>query len=242
MSNTSRKEKATQLYAFVLTLYPQGYRQTFGSQMLQTFKDHYTDSVESGKQARAHFWFDVVSDEAKGVIREQFAALKENRYMTNIWVKQGLLFGMMLGVIHIGYDLINNLAPANLTLNSLLNNGLPFAVLLFTGIGGYVAARKTGQIKPGIYTGLFVGLSSIVIGMIALFIITFSFMDIIRQNAFILYDFHRSGLKNIDQFIIEDALGATFVGIFFSLLAGGIFGIVGGYIGKTLKGREKYEQ
>jgi hypothetical protein len=241
MSNESRKEKAVRLYAFLLMWYPPGYRHAFGSQMLQTFKDHYTDSVEPGKQAKARFWFDVVSDEAKGVLREQFAVLKESRNMTNVWVKQGILFGMMLGIIHIGYDLINNLAPANLTLNSLLNNSLPFAVLIFTGIGGYVTARKTGQMKTGIYTGLFVGLLSIGIGIIALFVITFSFMDIIRQNAFILYDFHRSGLKSIDQFIIEDAIGAMFVGTFFSLLAGGIFGTVGGYLGRTLKEREKDE-
>ena len=40
--------------------------------------------------------------------------------------------------------------------------------------------------KTGTYAGLFTGLLSIVIGMSALFVITFVFMDIIRQNAFML--------------------------------------------------------
>jgi len=52
-----------------------------------------------------------------------------------------------------------------------------------------------------------------------------------------LYDFHRSGLKSIDQFIIEDAMGAALIGTLFSLLTGGIFGTIGGYLGRTLKER-----
>ena len=87
--------------------------------------------------------------------------------------------------------------------------------------------------KTGTYAGLFTGLLSIVIGMSALFVITFVFMDIIRQNAFTLYDFHRSGLKSIDQFIIEDVMGAALIGTLFSLLAGVIFGTIGGYLGRT---------
>jgi hypothetical protein len=45
--------------------------------MLQTFKDHDADSVERREQTAARFWFDVVGDEARGVIREQFAVLRE---------------------------------------------------------------------------------------------------------------------------------------------------------------------
>jgi len=76
-----------------------------------------------------------------------------------------------------------------------------------------------------------------VIGMSALFVMTFVFMALIRQNAFMLDDFRRSGLKNIDQFIIEDAVGATLVGTLFSLVAGGIFGTLGGYLGRTVRER-----
>jgi len=237
MSRQRKKEKAMRLYAFFLKFYPQGYKHAFGSQMLQTFKDHYTDVVELDELAETRFWFDVVSDEVGGILREQFTALKESKYMKDAWIKQGILFGVMLGIIHIGYNLINNLAPANVTLNSLLNNGLPLVVLIFSGIAGYATARKTGQMKTGTYAGLFTGLLSIVIGMSALFVITFVFMGIIRQNAFMIYDFHRSGLKSIDQFIIEDAIGGAFIGTLFSLLAGGIFGTLGGYLGRTLQAR-----
>ncbi|GHO55091.1 hypothetical protein [Ktedonobacter robiniae] len=160
---------------------------------------------------------------------------REHKY-ENAWVRQGILFGALLGLIHIGYNLINNLAPANLTVNGLLNNSLLFAVVIFTSIAGYIAARKTGQMKLGTYAGLCTGLLSIVIGVCALFLITFAFMGIIRQNAFMLDDFHRSGMKSIDEFIIEDALGATMVGTFLSLFTGGICGTVGGCLGKTLKG------
>lgn len=180
MSRQHQKEKAVQLYAFFLKFYPQRYRHSFGSQMLQTFKDHYTDSVKSDEHAGTRFWFDVVSEEVRGIL---------------------------------------------------------LVVLIFCGIAGYAAARQTGQMKTGTYAGLFTGLLSIVIGMSALFVITFVFLDIIRQNAFMLYDFQRSGLKSIDQFIIEDAMGAALVGTLFSLVAGGIFGTLGGYLGRTVKER-----
>src|SRR5947209_6639771 len=237
MSRYPQKEKAIRLYAFFLKCYPKAYRQSFGSQMLQTFKDHYSDVVEFDENAATRFWFGVVNDEARGILREQFIALKESTYMKNAWIKQGILFGVLLGIIHIAYDLINNLAPANTTLNSLLNNSILLAVLIFCSIAGYVAARKTGQMKTGTYAGLFTGLLSIVIGMSALFVITFVFMALIRQNAFMLDDFQRSGLKNIDQFILEDALGAALVGTLFSLVAGGIFGTLGGYLGRTVRER-----
>ncbi|MBV9616683.1 MAG: hypothetical protein JO031_14620 [Ktedonobacteraceae bacterium] len=217
--------------------YPQGYRQAFGSQMLQTFKDHYSDVVELDESAATRFWVAVVSDEVRGILREHFIALKERTSMNTTWIKQGLLFGVLLGIIHIAYDLILNLAPANATLNSLFNNGILLVVLIFCGIAGYAAAHKTGQMKTGTYAGLFTGAMSIVIGMSALFVITFVFMDVIRQNAFMLYDFHRSGLKSIDQFIVEDAVGAAFVGTLFSLLAGGIVGTLGGYFGRAVKER-----
>jgi hypothetical protein len=237
MSRHHQREKAMWLYAFFLKCYPQEYRHSFGSQMLQTFKDHYTDVVELDENAATRFWFDVVSDEVSGILREQFTALKESRYMKDAWIKQGILFGILLGIIHIGYNLINNLAPANMTLNSLLNNGILLVVLIFCGIAGYAAARRTGQMKTGTYAGLFTGLLSMVIGMSALFVITFVFMGIIRQNAFMLDDFQRSGLKSIDQFIIEDAMGAALVGTIFSLVAGGIFGTLGGYLGRTVRER-----
>jgi hypothetical protein len=147
MSRHHQKEKAVRLYALLLKCYPQGYRHSFGSQMLQTFKDHYTDVVELDENAATRFWFEVVSDEVRGILREQFTALKESTSMKNTWIKQGILFGVMLGIIHIGYNLINNLAPASTTLNSLLNNGILPVMLIFCSIAGYAAARTTGQMK-----------------------------------------------------------------------------------------------
>src|SRR5947209_11889502 len=153
MSRPHQKERAIRLYALFLKCYPQEYRQSFGPQMLQTFKDHYADVRELDENVVTRFWVDVVSDEVRGILREHFTALKESTLMKDAWIKQGLLFGILLGIIHIGYNLANNLAPANATLNSLFNNGIPLVVLVFCGIAGYATARKTGQMKTGTYAG-----------------------------------------------------------------------------------------
>src|SRR2546423_6010375 len=108
MSRQHQKEKAIRLYACFLKCYPKAYRQSFGSQMLQTFKDHYTDVVELDKNAATHFWFAVMSDEVRGILREHFTALKEKISMKDAWIKHGILFGILLGIVHIGYNLVNN--------------------------------------------------------------------------------------------------------------------------------------
>ncbi|GHO55092.1 hypothetical protein KSB_35670 [Ktedonobacter robiniae] len=96
MSRESKKEKAERLYAFLLMFYPQGYRYAFGSQMLQTFRDHYTDVVESGQQAEGRFWFGVVSDEARGILREQCAVLKESTNMKTPGLGKASSLGLCL--------------------------------------------------------------------------------------------------------------------------------------------------
>ena len=236
MSRQQQKEYAARIYALLLKCYPPAYRESFGSQMLQTFKDHYSDVVEVEGMAASRFWLALIGDEVGSVLREHGALLKESISMKNPWIKQGLLFGILLGLVHITYNLINNLAPANVTLNNLLNGLFIPALLVFYGVAGYVAARRTGETTAGTRAGLLTGLLSVAIGMCTLFVITFAFMNVIRENAFMLYDFRRSGATSLDDFIIQDAIGAALIGTLFSLLAGGLLGTLGGFLGKTLKG------
>ena len=174
-------------------------------------------------------------DEVSSIVRERVQALKEGEHMKETWIQRGLLFGVMLGIIHIVYDLLINLLPANVAVTHFLNNSIVVVVLVFIGIASYSTARTTGKMTTGIYAGFFTGILSIVIDMSALFLITFLFMDVIRQNAFMLSDFHHSGLKSINEFIIEDAMGAAFVGTLFSVIAGALFGTLTGFLGVAFR-------
>jgi hypothetical protein len=150
--------------------------------------------------------------------------------VTSTWRHEWIRFGAALGVLHGVYNLVNNLAPASATLNRVLNLSIPVTLLL-CGVAGYAAAKKTGSMNAGIRVGVLTGLFGMGIGIISLFLITFAFMDTIRHNAFMISDFHRSGSASMDQFIIEDALGAACVGTVASLIFGGALGALGGLIG-----------
>ncbi len=69
-----------------MRLYPRAYRQAFGEQMRQTFRDHYCDAVERRGEPESRFWREVVRDAGKSVVREHLAALAEG-----IWSMRTIL-------------------------------------------------------------------------------------------------------------------------------------------------------
>jgi hypothetical protein len=71
-----RMTRATRVYTFLLRLYPKRHQQAFGTQMLQTFKDHYRDTSVEGGSVGIGFWFGVIADEARGIARERTVALR----------------------------------------------------------------------------------------------------------------------------------------------------------------------
>src|SRR5947209_13190310 len=72
-----KKLTAERVYAVFLHLYPRAHRQALGPLMLQAFKDSYRDARETEGRRWLQFWLEVVSDEAKSIVREYIAALKE---------------------------------------------------------------------------------------------------------------------------------------------------------------------
>src|SRR6188474_1409973 len=72
---------------------------------------------------------------------------------------------------------------------------------------------------------------SLLIGILSLWIITFLFMDVIARNTYMILDFQKSGSATMNQFIIEDAMGATIIQLVISLILGALLGFIGGGIG-----------
>jgi len=72
---TSKRLKAEQVYALLLHLYPRAHRQEFGPLMLQSFKDHFSDTQATQGKVGITFWLEVLTDEAISVLREQVSSL-----------------------------------------------------------------------------------------------------------------------------------------------------------------------
>jgi hypothetical protein len=142
-------------------------------------------------------------------------------------IRQGLLFGLILGGFHIVYSLVNNLMNLQGEPYAWLNRVLLIVLILSLILPGFFTRRT----KSGAMAGFTAGLVSAVIGIISLWIVTLLFMDIISQNVYMIMDFQRSGAATINQFIIEDAMGATVIQFFVSLVFGATLGWIGGWLG-----------
>jgi hypothetical protein len=178
------------------------------------------------------------------VKRSSRSDIEPLRGAENIWMQQGLLYGAILGAFLIIWNLMNNLAPVN---SSLQNVSWSFAVILFQailfqiglplacGLAGFVSGRKSHTARAGTFAGLFTAVISSAISVGSLMLIMVLFWNIIRYNALhdpnMIGDFHHRGDQTFDQFLWQDNLGGATFSTIFSLLYGVILGTVGGLIG-----------
>lgn len=87
-------------------------------------------------------------------------------------LQNGLLFGIILGVLEVALSL---------TLGTI---GFVICLVLYLGMvgfAGYRASARTGKVSTGLVAGLFVGLFSSIIGSLGLFIFTLPHVDAMRQ-------------------------------------------------------------
>ena len=73
--DVQRRARAEWVYTQFLRLYPRAHRQAFGEPMLQAFRDHYCDAIETEREQTTRFWLSVIGDEGKSLLREYLAAL-----------------------------------------------------------------------------------------------------------------------------------------------------------------------
>jgi hypothetical protein len=141
-----------------------------------------------------------------------------------------MIFGGILGIAHIVYSIINNLMNIQGPAHQRLNQGLLISLLLLLILPGLYARQATAGARAGFTAGLI----SSLIGILSLWVITFLFMDVIAQNTYMIQDFQRSGSATMNQFIIEDAMGATIIQLVISLILGALLGFIGGGIGSVI--------
>jgi len=149
----------------------------------------------------------------------------------------GLIFGGLLGIAHIVYSAMNNLMNLQGTASQRLNQSLLIALLLLLILPGLLARQATAGARAGFIAGLI----SSLIGILSLWIITFLFMDVIARNTYMILDFQKSSSATMNQFIIEDAMGATVIQFAVSLLLGAVLGFLGGWVGSMISGRRRVQ-
>jgi len=84
--DVQKRAQAERVYARFLRLYPRVHRRAFGEPMLQAFRDHYGDAIETEGEHTARFWLRVVGDEGKSLLREHMAAFAERIWFMKMLV------------------------------------------------------------------------------------------------------------------------------------------------------------
>ncbi len=155
---------AIRLYSLLVTLYPRGFRETFGAQMRQTFADHYEDVERSEGHVGLRFWLALAVDELQHVGRQHADSLTKGGVLRKAVVGKavvvalfflplyaaclGLMVNLALALPHphvSGIFVVIAIASVVLVLPGIVS--LTVSCLLVNALASIVAKDKSGA--PG---------------------------------------------------------------------------------------------
>jgi hypothetical protein len=159
-------------------------------------------------------------------------------------LKIAMRFGLAAGAVYVAeIGLEYALTPANNATWGLVEFGTVFVLFLMAGASAPWRARR---FAPGAVAGLSTAMLSAVIWYSALLAVFYLFRGSERQAAVLraegdFDDFRRSGMSNLQAFLMGDFLGAGFFHLLLTPVVGVLLGSLGGAAGligrKALKRR-----
>jgi hypothetical protein len=233
---------ALRIYTLLIRLYPRDYRQVFGTQMRQTFKDAYADRVRKSGCVGLRFWMEIIGDAVITSTSEHIAVLKERSAMQQIWIRQGIVSGTRYGLLWLVVNVINTVLPAS-TLLALFSRMLCvllfFIVMpLFYGRIGMQCGYQSRSVTAGTYAGLVTTITSSAIMLGSLFVVMVLFWPTIQaitvQDAGMLWDFQQYSTTTFAQYLWEKNVHEAVAMAFVSLFYAGSIGTIGGMLGVRL--------
>ncbi len=146
-------------------------------------------------------------------------------------LNQGILFGVIVGVIIIVYLLLNYLVY-NATL-TLIVGIVTFVIELgLYAFAGYRASAITGKTGTGAIAGLFTGLFGGLIGAVASLILLFVFIDTSRARLLSTAINETARQLYTNSFIITVGITGALLGVAIAIGYGAGLGAIGGLLGK----------
>ena len=152
---------------------------------------------------------------------------------------QGLVFGVGLGAVLTAYNLITNLIGLHAAVSDVMRGCLIVTLGAGFVLAGLRAAYRTGETMSGMSAALLASAISSAIGVISLLAIISAFMDTIRHTPVMVAAFEAAQVaryQDIEKFISEAAIGASFFGPMLSLTVAAALGAIGGLIAQSRPG------
>lgn len=143
----------------------------------------------------------------------------------------GMVFGLLCGGLWIIELVAGNLMDSTSPAVQLLYRGSTIAVLIVSGIAGYVVARRTNNLSDSVLAGLWNGMISGLITFLALMFITFAFQGSLQANPDTVREVMRGGVSDFASATVSDSLAGAINHLWIGPLIGVICGGIGGAVG-----------
>ena len=146
-------------------------------------------------------------------------------------LNQGILFGVIVGVILIIYLLVAYIVYIP-TLSLILGIATFVIELFLYAVAGYRASAITGKTGTGAIAGLFTGLFGGLIGAVVSIILIVVFVDATRTRTLSVVTTPSLRHLYTNSFIIGTGIGGALLGLGFAIGYGAAAGAIGGVIGR----------
>lgn len=140
-------------------------------------------------------------------------------------LRQGLIFGVILGILLVAFSFINL---------GLISNVISLVLYLgFSVVAGMRTSRVTGKLGTGVITGLWTGLFAALISAIVYLIFTFANFSAYRDA--LVTAAKNAGTANASSIYTDSFVSVIIlIGGGFILVLGILFGLLGGVIGGSI--------
>ncbi len=148
-------------------------------------------------------------------------------------MRYGAIVGLLCASAWILEILVADVWGADLgSLHHLLYYGSILLAALLPGVAGLLAAWRTGRMLSGFQAGLLAGIC----GGLVLFLAVTGPLSILLSDAGLhdpqsISEFQRSGLPDMQTFLVGDYLAAMIAHLWIGLLTGFVLGAIGGALG-----------
>jgi len=217
------------------------HRQEYGPLMVQAFKDHYRDTREAQGRIGITFWLEVIADETKSVLREQLSSIQGGITMQRVWKQQqGVLFGLLLGVLAIVTIVWTNVLFPNFESDSEyeITYAIGYlSIFLFFVLVGFLASRKTNRLLSGTWAGAITALLGFGMAMLTFFVVDNVWLTIVSHQPDKIYGFQHSTFHTMRDYINAGLLSGVVAVLPLMAGVGAACGTAGAALRKLLQSR-----
>ncbi len=224
---------SVQVYCWLLRGYPATFYRAYAAQMAQLFQDLCCDRYQqAGARGVVGLWFTASGDLLVNVGREM---MMQRLTTTNPDRWYGAVYGMIIGVILIAYQVIS-LYIFQETLSNLAWRLLPLGLLGVCGLAGFYSGQRSGTIVSGLGAGAIAGAVSAALLVIVMLLIIMFYPAALRQIPaevqYYLRDYKQMGVSSFEEYEFWETFGGGFICLVLFAAVGALFGGLGGLIAK----------